>query len=345
MTLRSLLISLRAKLFLWAEGGKIPLFVAAPLSGFFFLGVQLRHFLYDRGWLRSYKVSCPVVSVGNIEAGGTGKTPLVLLLAEAFRHRKVALLTRGYGEVPDEALLLQKRAPFAKVYIGKNRLASAERAIAEGAELIILDDGLQHRRLQRDFELIAVSETEAVLKKNGLFRYLPWGRLRDTPRRLFEADALFAQEFQGEKGVDIALKIAPKKVVEIHSGACLDSMAGKKVALFSAIANPRRFRRVVEEMGGSVLFEKIFADHSVLSEKELCSLGKEAKEKGCELLLCTEKDAVKLSSQKKIPLPLYFLEVAAEVRRGGDFWQKLIAKIEEKIDTSLHVPKSSHLPP
>ena len=183
MTVRSLLISLRAKLFLWAEDGKIPPLFSIPLSALFSLAIRLRHFLYDRGWLRSYAVRCPVVSVGNIEAGGTGKTPLVLLLAEAFRHRKVALLTRGYGEVPDEAPLLQKRAPFAKVYVGKDRLVSAQKAIAEGAELIILDDGLQHRRLKRDFELVAISETLDVWKKQGPFRYLPWGRLRDTPRR------------------------------------------------------------------------------------------------------------------------------------------------------------------
>lgn len=311
-----LLIPLRARLFQWAEAGKLPRFLTAPCSALFYLGVKLRHFFYDVGLFRSHQVNCVVVSVGNIEAGGTGKTPLVLLLAEAFRHRKIALLTRGYGEVADEALLLAKRAPWAKVYVGKDRLASARKAVLEGAELIILDDGLQHRRLKRDVELIVLSEKRER-------RYLPWGRLRDLPARIQEATALFSQ---GEGVAPISLRVVPREA----------GIAGKKVAIFSAIGNPHRFRRTVEEMGATILLEKKFVDHATFSQEEIVSLAREAKEMGCEMLLCTEKDHVKISFQSE-ELPLCVVEIGVEVAQGKGLWEKLIEKIEQKIDTSLHV--------
>src|SRR3989344_5658052 len=125
----------------------------APFSWIFAAIVFLRNKLYDKKWLASHLVPCPVVSVGNLVAGGTGKTPFVLALSQAFSNRRVAVLSRGYGALPDEAMLLQRRLPDAKIYIGKNRTLLAKQAVDEGAEIIFLDDGFQHRQLERDIRL------------------------------------------------------------------------------------------------------------------------------------------------------------------------------------------------
>ena len=125
----------------------------APLSMLYALVVFCRNWLYDHRYFRVSKVPCTVVSIGNIVAGGTGKTPFVHLLAKAFSSRKVVILSRGYGKVPDEPMLLQKRLPSARVYVGKDRVSLAKRAVNDGAELIILDDGFQHRRLHRRFRM------------------------------------------------------------------------------------------------------------------------------------------------------------------------------------------------
>src|SRR5262249_30275344 len=133
-------------------------FLLAP-AGWAWGGVaRLKNSLYDWGVLRPARVPSLVISVGNIIAGGTGKTPFTLLLAQTLSHRQVAVLSRGYGAVPDEALLLRRRLPSAKIYIGKDRVELAKRAAQEGAEVILLDDGFQHRRLTRDFDVVLTKE-------------------------------------------------------------------------------------------------------------------------------------------------------------------------------------------
>ena len=179
---------LKSKFLLWGqrliERGA---WFLAPLSWLWGLVSFCRNTLYDRGWLSISRVERPVVSVGNLVAGGTGKTPLVHLIASRFAHRRVAILSRGYGPIPDEPLLLRRRLSAVKVYIGKNRVELAKQAIEEGAQLLILDDGFQHRALHRDFDLVILSGADPF----GKGHFLPRGFLRDSPRRLKDADAIF----------------------------------------------------------------------------------------------------------------------------------------------------------
>ena len=164
----------------------------------------LKNSFYDRKWISISSLPATVVSVGNIVAGGTGKTPFVHLLAKTFRHRKVAILSRGYGSIADEALLLARRLPEVKVYVGKDRVASGIKAIKEGAELLILDDGFQYRRLARDFDLVLLDGDDLF----GKGHYLPWGYLRDSPKRLREADAVFIY------GRDVRLEV--KEILHLN---------------------------------------------------------------------------------------------------------------------------------
>ncbi|HSX11004.1 MAG TPA: tetraacyldisaccharide 4'-kinase [Chlamydiales bacterium] len=273
----------------------------APFSWLYALVIFCRNWLYDHRYLPVTKVPCTVVSVGNVVAGGTGKTPFVHLLAKTFSHRKVAILSRGYGSLPDEAMLLAKRLTAAKVYVGKDRVASAKQAVADGAELILLDDGLQHRRLHRDFDIV-LGDVQG--------HYLPWGFLRDSPKRLLTADAHFTSQDLNVK----VTRVLDRKNQEIPS------IRGWKVAIFSGIAKPQNFRKTVEALGAEIVAEVIFADHEQAHLSKLPKAG---------ALLCTEKDFVKLPPTD---LPIYYLEIEVEIAQGRDRWEKVIEKIDQKID-------------
>lgn len=271
----------------------------APISWIYAFVVFIRNQLYDRKLLAITHVSPVVVSVGNVLAGGTGKTPFVHLLAQKFAHRKVAILSRGYGEIPDEPMLLAKRLPNVSVHIGKNR---AELAKTIDADLILLDDGFQHRKLHRDFDIVL---------GGGVGHYLPRGFLRDSPKRLEKADAQFS--------LGRELKLAVNRILDLK-GNVIPSIRGWKVAVFCGISHPERFKKIVEELGAEIRGEKFFADHEKADLSQLPA--------GLPLI-CTEKDAVKLPSTD---LPIYFLEMQMEVVDGIEKWEKLIEKIDKTID-------------
>ncbi len=278
----------------------------APLSFLYGIAIFFRNKLYDWNLLAITKVPSTVVSIGNIVAGGVGKTPFVQLLASRFSKRRVAILSREYGALPDEALLLSRNLPFAKVFVAKNRAKLAIQ-IAKEFDLILLDDGFQHRKLHRDFDIVLTRE-----KKE---HYLPWGFLRDSPKRLDRADAVFREN---------ELELVVKKILDLK-GNEIPSIRGKKVILFCGIANPHRFRKTVESLGAFIAAEKIFADHGQIDLSQLPE---------GELYLCTEKDAVKLP---RTDLPILFLQMQMQVVQGIGRWEKLIEKIDQTLDNRLHL--------
>jgi len=275
-----------------------------------------RNKLYDWGWIRQRKVACPVVSVGNIVAGGTGKTPFVLKLAEALSPIRVAILSRGYGKIPDEALLLQRRLPNARVYVGKNRSHLAEQAFSEGAELILLDDGFQHRRLHRDLDIVLLKGDDPF----GKGRYLPWGYLRDSPKRLKRADAVFAN------GPDFRHRV--RRIID-QDGKEIPSILGWKVGLFCGVAYPQPFKKFVENLGGQIVSEWLLADHELASPSKLERFAGRCKALEAKALITTEKDIVK---GPRCLLPIIYLETELEWLAGTERWVKLIEKIRSAID-------------
>ena len=191
--------------------------ILLPLSWLYRFFIYCRNWLYDRGWMRRYVPPVPlVISVGNIVAGGTGKTPVTLMLAEVFYGRfKPAILSRGYrskaeklvapiflceGEGPlfpasycgDEPYLFAKRLPKALVIVGRNRRKASVLAAKAGAQVILLDDGMQHRRLAKDFEVIVVDAGNPF--GNGYF--LPRGFLREELHALKRADLIFVNHLE-----------------------------------------------------------------------------------------------------------------------------------------------------
>lgn len=323
----------------WIESGTLT-GLLSPLSWGWAAVCHARNWLYDRGFLPVYDAGRPVVSIGNITAGGTGKTPLVLLLAERFSHRKVAILCREYGKVPDEARLLRRRLPKAAVYVGKDRALLAQKAVAEGAELLILDDGFQHRKLRRDFEFVVLDPEDPL----GKGHFLPLGFLRDAPQRLRQADALFIQGViqgnQRNQGNEPRLQpiVLKKKVAQIlderEEPLSSSSLCGKRVGLFCAIAKPSRFKKTVEGLGAEIASEWALADHEPIDLHRLKRFSENCNRLGINYLVCTEKDFVKLPEKRTGLLPILFLEMELEVVRKGEEWEKWIEKIDRKIDNN-----------
>lgn len=322
---------MKAKFLLWGQQRiEKGAWMLAPLSWLWGLVTFCKNVAYDRGWISQAKVACPVVSIGNLVAGGTGKTPLVVLLASSFEAKRVAILSRGYGKYPDEALLLERRLKHAKIYVGKDRVALAREAVQQGAELILLDDGFQYRKLFRDFDVVTLSGEDPF----GRGHYLPFGFLRDSPKRLKQADALFVMG-NPKKPIPspyTLLETKVNRVLDVYSPEERD-IKGRKVALFSGIAKPHLFKKIVEKEA-TVVCEKILADHERIEEKALREFSVRAKGLGAIALLCTEKDFVKIPSEGISILPIFFLEISSYVAQGS--LENLIEKIAEKIDNQAH---------
>ncbi len=318
------------------EGKRRGKSLLRALSYLYQSGVALRNAAYDRGWIKAVDCGLPVVSVGNIVAGGTGKTPFVKFLAkELMQDFRVAILSRGYrslnektgnslrvtAETPvldcgDEPYWLAKNLPQAQVWVGKNRVESAMRARDAGAQIVILDDGMQHRQLKRDFEIVLVDGEDPFGK--GFF--LPRGLLRDSPHRLKNADLIVVR---GQ--VDEQLRCWTEAPLVFAQTKTEMTLEGKKVALFSAIANPHRFVKSVREAGGEVVATLFKPDHDVFSTKELEEFAERSR---ADIVICTEKDEVKLPATG---LPIIALSSYLELTGNLAAWEEMLNKIKTRV--------------
>ncbi|NGX37899.1 MAG: Tetraacyldisaccharide 4'-kinase [Chlamydiae bacterium] len=307
-------------------------------------GIALRHLAYDTV-IPTTHLSVPVVSVGNIVAGGTGKTPVVEYLAKALSPLNVAILTRGYRrkgtqttlvqattpveECGDEPYLLAQKLPGATILVDSNRSVAGFLAQSLGADIILLDDGMQHRKLHRDIEI-------GVLHADDLFGkgyYLPRGLLRDQPKRLAKADILLLNGVKDEDHFHtLETLIRPYSSAPLTALELLVSnstqVASKKVAAFCAIAAPTRFYNTLKSLGCDIVHTAQKPDHIAFSEEELELLANRAVDAGAECLVCTEKDAVKLPRDFKHQLPLIPLEIALQPTFGKEHLETLIKKVK-----------------
>ena len=285
----------------WYQGAAPPWWLR-PLSWLFGSVVRLRRNAYRRGWLPSGRPACPVIVIGNISVGGTGKTPLTIWLANELHSfgLRVGVVLRGYGRTATGPLLLEDRTGAAQagdeavlirrrthclVAVGSDRRAAARLLEQAGAQLIIADDGLQHLALQRDVE-IAVIDGERGF---GNGRLLPAGPLREPVSRLGSV-ALLVQN-GGEALCDpraLRMRLAGDELLPVSERLApmpLAQLAGHAAHAVAAIGNPQRFFATLRAAGLSVR-EHVFPDHHRFSATEL--------QFGDALpVLITEKDAVK----------------------------------------------------
>jgi len=322
--------------------------IAAPLSRLFGAAARLRRAAHGIGLLPVHRIEgATVISVGNLRAGGSGKTPLVALLAAMLRDQgcAISVVLRGYrglwerggglvsaGDGPliparlagDEAWMLARRLPGVRIRVGADRVEAARAEARAGARAILLDDGYQHLRLGRDLDLILVCP-EDLDPRTGL---LPAGPLREPPAAAGRADlrAGLAPDWDGfPDRPEVLLDPRPVALVdgkwETHA---LDGAAGARVWLLAGIARPGRFADTARRAGFLVVGESFFADHHRFTERDLDRTGAAARRAGADLVLTTEKDLARLEDAS-VSFDLRALRVVLSVVRGDDILRGRLA--------------------
>jgi len=328
----------------WARFARSGLRLASVAYG---AAVTVRNRGYDRGWLRSHSAAVPVVSVGNLTLGGTGKTPMVEWLARWFRCRglRVAILSRGYGQIAglnDEGRVLEENLPDVPHLQDPDRVALAQVAALElGTELIVLDDGFQHRRLARDLDVVLIDALEPF----GLGYLFPRGLLREPVSSLRRASvvvlsradlidaagrAAIRTEIEGQAGPRpwAEARHAPLDLVDGEgASSSLDLVEGKSVAAFCGIGNPEGFRRTLLPLCRDLLDLRVFPDHHFYSAADVRSLAQWATDLRADLVLTTQKDLVKLRASSLGPAPLRALRIGLEITAGGEIMDDVLARL------------------
>lgn len=311
-------------------------------SWFYQLAIHLRNYAYDLGLFRQHRISVPVISVGNIVLGGVGKTPATLHLAQKLSQtKKVAILSRGYRsraekrgqptvlcrgegalfgpeECGDEPYLLAKHLPDCLILVGRDRVAAAKKAVELGAECILLDDGMQHRRLARSLDIVVMDAQHPF----GLGACVPRGMLREPLSSLRRAGVILLTHCEP------ALRDRLEEQLKLYSSAQViatqfevgglegqertekaPSLTGLKVGLFCGIANPSQFLSTLRAEGAITVAQLLMGDHQAPSASQFKIFADQARERGAHCLICTEKDLVKLNASFHTlsPLPIFWL--------------------------------------
>lgn len=333
-----------------AACGRAALFPAALA---YRLAIAARNAAFDRGLLCARRLPRPVISIGNLAVGGTGKTPFVMLLARGLRERglQVAVLSRGYGASPDgpplprlvsdgartllsereggdEACLLARELPGTVVAIDPDRLRAGEMVARRfPVDLFILDDGFQHRRLVRDLDILLLDGASPF----GNGRLLPAGRLREPVAAVRRASAVVFTRCPSSPPPDALARLRelnagarvftathePARLAEIASGKGADPRAlrGTPVAALCGIAAPADFFRALEGLGARIVYRRRFPDHHRYRAEEIGAFAAAGASAGAAALVTTSKDAVRIPGTQALPLPLRVLEI--EMRIGG----------------------------
>ena len=313
--------------------------------------VTWRNRQFDRG-RNVQRVGVPVVSVGNLTLGGTGKTPMVEWLARWFVARgvRVALVSRGYGaaagQANDEARELAEKLPDVPHFQNPRRVAAAREAIAAGGQLLILDDGFQHRRLARDLDIVLVDALEPL----GFGHVFPRGTLREPLAGFGRAqlialtradlvDAATRAQIRGQieryapHAQWLEVSHAPRAIRRADgSEGPLDSLSGQRVAAFCGIGNPSGFRHALDSCGCQVVELREFADHHPYSAADVADLTRWASSLDVQSVVCTHKDLVKLSVEKLGARPLFALAIGLKILAGEE---QLVAKLEPLVVRAL----------
>jgi tetraacyldisaccharide 4'-kinase len=314
--------------------------------------IRLRNLAYDRGWARTVRAEVPVVSVGNLTVGGTGKTPCVEYVARFLRERdvRVAILSRGYGAEGgpnDEALVLEENLPDVPHLQGADRVALAQTAVEElESELLLLDDGFQHRRLARDLDLLLIDATAPW----GHGHLLPRGLLREPMSGMKRADVILltrcdqVDAAQRQQVRRIVEKAAPHaSVVETtHRPIELANSEGAKlplaalqstpIAAFCGLGNPEAFRRTLTDLGATVSAFRTYPDHHGYTRADVEELHAWAESLPSKcLIVTTQKDLVKLRLSALADCPLWSLRIRLNIEAGEDV---LTGKLQSILDPS-----------
>ena len=310
--------------------------------------VRWRNWRFDSGTAQSHRVGVPVVSVGNLTLGGTGKTPMVEWIARWYGEQGVrpAVISRGYGAKAgaqnDEALELAQKLPNVRHLQNPDRVAAARKAVEElDCQLIVLDDGFQHRRIARDLDVVMLDALEPF----GFGHVFPRGMLREPIFALRRADVLalsrcdLLEPHERDEIWRLARRHAPDAVkLEVaHAPRALlsssgreqpvESLRGEPVAAFCGLGNPTGFRHTLEACGFKVAEFREFPDHHRYGRDDVESLRNWAGGLDVTAVLCTHKDIVKLAVEELATRPLWALSVELKIVAGRDDFQSRLREL------------------
>jgi tetraacyldisaccharide 4'-kinase len=319
------------------------------VEGPYTLAVRLRNQGYDFGALPINGVEIPVISVGNLTMGGTGKTPIVAWLARwlADRRVRVGIVSRGYGakrgEKNDEALVLTQQLPQVRQVQNPDRRAGAQDAWEkDGCEVILLDDGFQHRRLARDLDIVLIDAQNPF----GYGHVFPRGMLREPIDSLRRANVIALSRSdmveQGERETirrqcEVYAPHAawcewihqPKALINASNATeTLATLSGQRVAGFCGIGNPAGFLHTLRSSSCQVVGFREFPDHCRYAPEQLEAIGQWAAKHRADALVCTQKDLVKIRSARLGGVPLWAVTIEAGIVSGAE-------ALESRLETLL----------
>lgn len=338
----------------WISGEK-PGALALGLKGMLWVlsypyaaAIVIRNRLFDLGWRKIRKAPVPVISVGNLTVGGTGKTPAVAFLARWFRQRdvRVAIVSRGYGALDDgrndEAKELERKLPDVPHLQNPDRYAATLVATEElESQLVLLDDGFQHRHLHRDLNIVMLD----ALDPWGYGYLLPRGLLREPIRSLKRVDVVMvsrADQVPVQRLAELRTQVqryAPNAawVETMHQPQDLQNdlgdtqplawLAGKKVVAFCGLGNPRGFLKTLESTQAHVVHFERFPDHHPFRGDDILRLEQLAKTHQADALVCTAKDLPKIGMIDLGGCPIWSIEIAIHIIAGLEPLEERLQKL------------------
>ncbi|HKQ86045.1 MAG TPA: tetraacyldisaccharide 4'-kinase [Candidatus Acidoferrales bacterium] len=303
---------------------------------------RLRARGYEIGLLKSKRLNARVISVGNLTVGGTGKTPMVLWIAERLlgEGKKTGILTRGYhgttgpdGATSDEVQLLKARlGDRIAMGVGADRYARGSELVARGIEWFVLDDGFQHLQLARDVDVVLID----AMNPFGGGRLLPAGFLREPKTALRRADIIVITRSGRAPAVEAAVRRETDAPI-FYTRPWLDSVwlvaddarveikdaRRRKWFAFCGVGNPAAFVSDLREWGFQICGPRFFRDHHRYTRSEIDELAGQARTAGADGLLCTEKDRFNLPSMQSLPMDIAYCRISMQIDKAEDFWSEV----------------------
>ena len=319
--------------------------------------VAVRNRLYDQGIFRQEKLPCPVISVGNLTVGGTGKTPTVILLATMLREKgyRPAVLSRGYGgnaqtgintvsdgqhiltgwrQSGDEPVLIARAVPGVPVLTGPRRILTGRAAVERfGADVLILDDAFQHRALFRDLDIVMLDAAHPF----GNGSLLPRGPLREPQGALRRAHLLIRTggaerecPLHGIPPLPVFRGVhQPRELVEGATGRVLPvtELRGVKVCAFAGIGSPEAFRQSLAALGSKAVAFQTFPDHHPYTLRDLEALRHLADESGARWIVTTEKDGIRLADFPDFLAEISLLRIGMHITPAEAFAELIFSRL------------------
>ena len=334
-------------------------YLLLPVGFLYRVIIWLRNFCYERNIFRSQKLPCKVVSIGNISLGGTGKTPAVISLTNHFQKQNisVAVLSRGYGRktkntvlvsdgkktlsdwllVGDEALLLANNLKSVPIVVDENRVRGGQFIVNKfNPDIIILDDGFQHRKIQRDVDIVLLN----CLDSSKDYRLIPLGKLREPLTQLKRADVILwsksnlehaqkisIQPFTNASVFESSLHIKSHVWSRNKTKMPLQYLRGKSCVLVSGVGSPESVIKTAKDTGVDIRVHLQFKDHHNYSPEDLSRIQNSMKDTTSDFVLTTEKDRVKLmpiiSSNSKVHFECELISLPVEFKFSSESLKKI----------------------